>query len=221
MKKTSLSSLAAQYKNKLGFTSPDVEVLAKEVVLPGKLAKLARAEEKLQRKFAQHREMFNKIASEPTVKLGNERVPARFEICSECEGRGKIATSHNPQIKFASASEYLEASQILTCEACDGKRVIKVCAGTKDQIIAYAKEEEDKKESKKDKKAAKLEAKLAKQKSKVAEKHLLLSDPDKAAALKAEKKSLKAKSKAERKLSKAMEKGLKTEKKLEKLKNKE
>lgn len=212
-KNNSLFTLADQYKTKLGLTSSSKE----KTSLPGKLQKMAAKEVKLQEKFAKYREEFSKVASGPTVKVGSERVPARYEICSECQGLGKVATAHNPSIKFSSAQSYLEACQVLSCNTCKGERVIKICAGTDDQIEAYAQEVEEKKQNKKDKKKAKALAKAQKAEAKLNEHKLALQDPESYAALKAEKKAHKSKKKAIKKLKKSEVKALKAKAKLAKL----
>ena len=86
---------------------------------------------------------------------------ARFEVCSTCLGQGKVATSVNSNAKYASASEYLNNCQVLKCSECSGEGMLKVCAGTEEQIKAYAAKMDEKADKKKEKKKAKLEKKIS------------------------------------------------------------
>lgn len=202
--------LASKYETKLGLPQ---QVKTADVSLPKGLRKLARAERDLQHKLAQCREEYSKIAKGPTVKYAGGTLPAVYHVCETCQGQGKVATNERiPNVKFASTEEYLSYLAINKCSTCEGNRVVKAVDDSKcdeETLLAYASEKAEKDEKKKAKKGEKLKKKAEKAEKKADEKKMAVEDPEKYAALKAEKKAKKSKKKAEKKAKKAEKKAIK------------
>jgi hypothetical protein len=219
---SNLMKIANQFRSKLETSTgaqktKTAEIKKEAIVLPKSLQKLAKAEEKLNRKIAECREKFNKVASGPSVQYSGGPLQALYHVCTRCQGLGKVTASvSNQGIKFASTEAYLSSLKVEKCGACNGKRVVKSVDEnqcTQEQLMRYAAEEVEKEEKKKDKKSKKAAKKLSKLEQKAEEKRLAVEDPEKAAAMKVERKKAKSDKKAKKGAAKA-------EKKLNKFKSK-